>query len=920
MKHLCCSKLLMLMLFTVTTLFAGLSDKSAILYYGDNISYPMVGIHDYIIVQPSNTNVYTHGFDVYKDKMYAYVSIGEIDKDIDEYKDINKSWIIGTNKAWKSDVLDLTNPDYQKFLFSKMIEPQIKRGFKNFFFDTLDSYEFVAKTPEQKERSKESLIHIIKTFHKRYPHAKLIINRGFEIIDTVHNDVTAVLFESYFNGVQGQKASYYDVNDSSREWLNKELAKVQKYKLDIIAVDYLPFEQLETQKADKLVNDLQKKGFIPYVTTQDLSTYGKSSKNALKREILTLVDTSNTYLMETGAHLYGALPLEYLGYIQKLYDINQPLPKLENMQQYAGVIVWLPKSYTDSQKLVSWLTQVKDAGIKIVFAGNFGLEDTNLLNNFGIKSKSFAQPSNNINSILMKDKMMGYEMDPPLFYSGSFISISSGKALYSIKDSAGHTATLAALMPWGGFALENSFMTTIDDDNIWTINPFEFFQKAFRLKKIPVPDTTTQNGKRIFFSHIDGDAIMNRVEWNPKLFSGEVILSDFLKKYHVPISVSIVGAEVDPNGLYPKISPQLQKIVKNIYKLPNIEGATHTFSHPFFWQELKNGDLAPKYRLKPKGYKFSLAYEISGMLQEINEKYYPKNKLPKAHMLFWSGNCMPQQNAISYVYEHHILNMNGGDTYIMNSHPWLSYIAPYGIERGEYYQIYTGAQDENVYTNDWKGPYWGFKNTIQTFKLTNSPRRFKPIDVYYHYYSASKRASYNALKYVYDWVIKQDTNPIFTSEYIPKAMDYYTVSLAQENGETLLSGFKDLKTVRIEKKDAAVNLTNSKNIAGYNHFENHTYVHAGTQTELLLKEASAREYQTIPYLVSANGRIKDFKQTDKKLHLILESHLPVKLQLFIPQRCHYKLTTGYKKTVQKNNVISFNYKHHKKVTIDAICR
>jgi hypothetical protein len=892
-----------------TSLFAGLSDKSAILYYGEKISYPMVGIHDYIIVQPSNTNVYTHGFDVYRDKMYAYVSVGEIDRDIDAYQDINKSWIIGMNKAWKSDLLDLTNPDYQEFLFSKMIEPQIKRGFKNFFFDTLDSYELVAKTAAQKKRSQKALIHIIKTFHKRYPHAKLIINRGFEIIDAVHDDVSAVLFESYFTG-----------KNTNRAWLDKKLAKVRKYKLDIIAVDYLPFEEQSTAKADKLVKELQAKGFIPYVSTPDLTSYGKSSKNALRREILTLIDTSEHDRMLQAAHRYGALPLEYMGYIQKLRDINKPLPAITNMQQYSGVIVWLSRNINNDVKLAKWLTQVKQAGIKIVFAGSFGLNDIKLLNNFDIKTQDFIILTNHKNRVILQSKMMGYEIDPPLSYNGNYITIASGKALYTIADKNNQIATLAAIMPWGGFAIDNGFMTRIGDDNIWTIDPFSFFVKALRLKSIPVPDQTTQNGKRLCFAHIDGDGIMNRVEWNPKLFSGEVILHDILKKYPLPISVSIVGAEVDDNGLYPKIAQQLQKIVKNIYKLPNVEGATHTFSHPFFWQEIKNGTLAAKYRLKPKGYTFSLPYEISGMLQEINQKYYPKNKAPKAHTLFWTGNCMPQLNALSYVYKHNILNINGGDTYITNKHPWLSYIAPYGIERDEYYQIYTGAQDENVYTNDWRGPFWGYKNVVQTFKLTNSPRRLKPIDIYYHYYSASKRASYNVLKYVYDWTLKQDINPIFTSEYIPKAMDYYTISMAAENGRTLMTGFKDLKTVRIENKDAAANLKNSKNIAGYSHFENHTYIHAGTQTTLLLEENSAAQNPTLAYLVSANGKITKFKRTDKELHISLASHLPVKLQLFIPKECRYKLTSGYKKTVQKSGTVSFSYKHLTKVNIDAICK
>ena len=918
MKHLCSSKLFTLLLLMATTLFAGLTHKSALLYYGDKISYPMAGIHDYIIVQPSNTNVYTHGFKIYKKKMYAYVSIGEMDRDSELYNDINKSWIAGENKTWKSDVLDLTNPEYQQFLFRKIIEPQIKRGFKNFFFDTLDSYELVAKTPAQRQKSQKALIHIINTFHTRYPNAKLIINRGFEIIDAVHNAVTAVLFESYYKGVHGKKTSYYTVENKDRVWLDAKLQKIRKYNLDIIAVDYLPFQEINTKKANQLVDSLQAKGFIPYVSTQDLTIYGKSSKNPIKREILTLADTSQHDKMETGAHLYGALPLEYLGYIQKLYDIHQTLPRIEQMQQYAGVVVWLPRSYPNAEKLVAWLTQVKNSGIKIVFAGNFGIDNIKLLHDFHISTKEYPQAANNTNKVLISSGIMGFEMKPPLAYNGYYIDISKGDSLYKITDSNHHTAVLAAVMPWGGFAIGNAFMTTINDDNIWTINPFEFFKEALQLKSIPVPDTTTENGKRIFFSHIDGDAIMNRVEWNPKLFCGEIILNDILKKYHTPISASIVGAEVDSNGLYPKLSPQLQQLVKNIYKLPNVEGATHTFSHPFFWEKIKNGNLAPQYRLDPKGYTFSLPYEIEGMLQQINEQYYPKDKMPKAHTLFWSGDCMPQLNALGFVYKHKILNINGGDTYATNLHPWLSYIAPYGIERGEYYQIYTGQQDENVYTNDWKGPYWGFRNVIQTFKLTDSPRRFKPIDIYYHYYSGSKRASFNALKYVYDWVMKRDTNPMFTSEYIPKAMDYYTLSMAQEGDRFLFAGLYDLKTVRIEKKDATINLKKSLNIAGYKHFQNHTYLHIGTDTKAFIDTHPTEVKQ--PYLVSANGKITELMQDAKHFHIKLNAHVPLKLELFMPKECRYKLSPGYKKELEQENIISFSYKSRTEVVIDAICK
>jgi hypothetical protein len=39
--------------------------------------------------------------------------------------------------------------------------------------------------------------------------------------------------------------------------------------------------------------------------------------------------------------------------------------------------------------------------------------------------------------------------------------------------------------------------------------------------------------------------------------------------------------------------------------------------------------------------------------------------------------------------------------------------------------------------------------------MTEKPYRIKPINIYYHFYSGSKLAAFNALKEVYDWAIKQ---------------------------------------------------------------------------------------------------------------------------------------------------------------------
>lgn len=47
----------------------------------------------------------------------------------------------------------------------------------------------------------------------------------------------------------------------------------------------------------------------------------------------------------------------------------------------------------------------------------------------------------------------------------------------------------------------------------WAIDPPSFLQRALALPPMPVPDATTENGRRLFFAHIDGDGFASRAEF-----------------------------------------------------------------------------------------------------------------------------------------------------------------------------------------------------------------------------------------------------------------------------------------------------------------------------------------------------------------------------------------------------------------------
>ena len=851
MRRLCCSRVLLLLVLSFVPLLASLTHKSATIYLGDHISYTTVGIHDYIVLDPQKTDTLRHGFDLYRDHIYAYI--------------------------------DATKP--------KSIEIAMQKGFVNLFLDF-------------KDKDIESVKKELERITLKYKDAKIIAKTKLVALPEVYSYVQALCSDEALveNAELEKKLHHYGV-----DLIHTRSLKLHPYKGVI-------------KRLEKLQQEAQKSPYahiIPLYTTKSSDIYGVSSKNALKREILTLVDTKRYDFMELSAHLYGALPLEYYGYVQKLHDVAKGLPSLKEMLHYKGVIVWLEDTYEDPQKLASWLKKLQDMGLKVVFINSFGtITDASLIKELGVDVAPLQ--GMHTKKILQEDTMIGFEAPPVLGDISMYVHPAElKKALLRIEDENHAESVPCAITSWGGYALQGCVMAQLGDQNLWIVDPFRFFKEALDLQSIPAPDTTTENGNRLLFSHVDGDAIMNVAEFDTKKVCGDVIYEEVLKKYDLPHSISVVGAEIMPNGLYPKLSNRLENIAKKIYALPNVEGATHTFSHPFAWEKItKEGDLSPKYRLAPKGYRFNLHYELVGMVEYINEHLYPKRKKPPVHMVFWSGNCAPRANVLRLVYKNHLLNINGGDTTINNAAPYIGDIAPIGLEREGLYQVYTGAQNEEMFTNDWKGPFWGYQKVLQTFVLTDRPKRLKPVDIYYHFYSGEKRASLKALKRVFDWAVKQkDTLPIFTSRYIPKAMDYFEIAIAKEGDAYLVKGMRDLHTLKFVDKN--ISYANSEGIIGRRLINGSTYLDCDNAQEQ--RFSVTNDPLERAYVISSNGVIKEHFKGVRTERTAWRGNVDLRIVFHLPKKCKVSSSIEPHESKREGNELVLRF-DAKKVVTDVECQ
>jgi uncharacterized protein (TIGR01370 family) len=893
--------------------------------YGSHPPADELRAFDIAIVDPSQRTVNPKKFSNDQHKLYAYVSVGEVERFRDYYKLLNRDWIIGENEIWQSDVLDQSNQAWRKFFVDKIITPLWQQGYRGFLLDTLDSYQLVAKTAKEKRQQEKGLIELIRMIKSKYPDAHLIFNRGFEILPKAYKLVDAVAAESLFAGWNQTEQKYQPVTEENRTWLLKQLKKIKKYKLPVIIIDYVnPADRNQAHEVAKKINLL---GFIPWVTDGSLTSLGIGNIEVMPRKILMLYDgaglTQSDQLPE--ALTYAAMPLEYNGYHPILYNVrHRPFPGGILTGRYAGILVWIATDYLSRNKeLQNWLIEQKQNGIPVLILGGFSnLISKQFKQSFGITfsgSKSWG-----VSKIVKQSPLLGYEIKP--FVSpGSFVplTVKNAKILLQLRNEDGQTGDVVALTSWGGYAFDPFVITHLPNGQArWVINPLKFFVQALKLHLPVKPDATTENGRRLMLVHVDGDGFVNRAEWKPEWLSGQAMYKEIFSKYKIPATVSIIVGEISAKGIYPKLSREAEKYAREIFRLPWIEIANHSFSHPFIWP-LRTGETPLKadqqggWYLPLPNYKFNLNVEITDTTNYINNTLAPKGK--RCKVFLWTGRCNPNEDAVALTYKDGLLNMNGGDTIITKSKDSLTNIAPLGVYRGEYYQVFAPNQNENIYTNLWRGPFYGYRRAIETFELTNYPLRLKPIDVYFHFYSASKTASLKALKTVFDWALAQPVMNIYASEYIRKVLDFNHLVIAKNDVSWIIINDGNLRELRVPKTVGYPDLKNSKNIIGFSSYGDDCYVHLGAAKKTLLRFTGKKP--SLTYIKYANGSISLFERNHNSLEFTIKSYTPLKFALANMGGCILYRSRGRIMHGKKDgDVRVFTAKANKLYKFELICK
>jgi hypothetical protein len=608
-------------------------------------------------------------------------------------------------------------------------------------------------------------------------------------------------------------------------------------------------------------------------------------------------------------HLLAEMPLNYLGLDVRFHDVNDPLPEPSEMEDVRGVLSWfVSNEHDDPEKFLRWSERVVDSGRRFVVINYVGFEEDPAGRSVGIdRINRFTQKI----GFTMKDEwvgltyrweqdqadpmMIGYEYPLPKVLPPFQLVVTSAPDARSYltleeRDNPGSKAHLVITTPRGGYIAMN-YSNYYDPQTLrrrWIIDPFAFFRAAFATDELPKPDTTTLSGRRIYYSHIDGDGWRNVTnvdryrDLGRDVLSAEVALKELLAPYpDLPCSVGPIAGDLDPDWYG---GEEEMELAREIFRLPWIEAASHTYSHPFECEFFEHYDrekerpflkeypprrggsktsklltwFGPKDEEKPApdasvggwyrpadqagakaeeekdigNYDRPRAYavepydsrlEIQGSLDFIN-RLTPPGK--RAEVILWSGNTSPYEEILRLTREAGVKNLNGGDSRMDAEFPSYAFVAPVGRQVGSERQIYASNSNENTYTELWTDRFYGFQNLRATLDNTELPIRVKPFNVYYHIYSAEKDASLDAVVRMLDYARASEIAPIAASHYAAIAEGFYSTRFEPLGKDAWrIDDRGRLQTIRFDRAVfRGVDFARSEGVLGQRHYQGSLYV------------------------------------------------------------------------------------------------
>lgn len=579
--------------------------------------------------------------------------------------------------------------------------------------------------------------------------------------------------------------------------------------------------------------------------------------------------------------------LNHLGLVVRYHDVTSGLPDAALSARARGVVALVEGAATDDPAAYArWLQARLAAGQRVMLLGGADFLQASaagapvpsaawqpVLSGLGVSPAGAAG-----GGTLLPGPHTGFEAgyDASAMTAAPWRSLDpANRPFLSVRSPGGEAAPLALVGPKGAVAASFECLRYVNPISFrlqWRVDPFWLYATGLGTGGEPALDTTTINGRRLFYAHIDGDGFANPAIRRAGGLASEVVRDEVLRQTPLPTTVSVIAGELSGR-------PRLEAIARSIFRLPHVQAASHSYSHPHDWVK---GTVTPEGGIEAgeEAAHAAISRAISPEGEVDASVRYIETLLPpgkRVEAMLWSGMTNPSAPYLARAAARGLANMNGGDAMLDSLFPSYANLSPLARRVGPHLQILTSAANENLFTNLWTGPFDGQRQALPLFRFQGAPRRVAPVNIYYHFYAAERLAGLGVLKGLYRWAEAQPLCHVTVARYCRLVEGFFSGRITPEGPSAWrVEGAGACRTLRFDHPAGVPDLARSEHVAGYTRAHGSLYVHLTAPEALVVLAASPAP---MPHLREASAPLASWTRHGRSIAARFEAEAPATLVL-----------------------------------------
>ncbi|MCX6989684.1 MAG: endo alpha-1,4 polygalactosaminidase [Chlamydiae bacterium] len=176
-------------------------------------------------------------------QLLGYLDLAEITVSQDLYLSLKQQGLLlEQNPDWKDSwAIDIRNPYWKKLVLNTLVPSIFAQGFTGVFLDQVDvALHLEEKNPTKYKGMAAAAADLIKEIRRKFPGKRIMLNRGYEILPLVGNQIDYLLAETLYTSYNFQDKTYFIRPEKEFTWQMGKIneARAQFPHLVVFSLDY----------------------------------------------------------------------------------------------------------------------------------------------------------------------------------------------------------------------------------------------------------------------------------------------------------------------------------------------------------------------------------------------------------------------------------------------------------------------------------------------------------------------------------------------------------------------------------------------------------------------------------------------------------------------------------------------------------